>query len=150
MKPKLISRLLSLFALSAVWIWLVAQPMPANAALWPCCSELNCEGEYADCISWCDLYYPTSETCMSNCYVEANQCVLHNCSYCEGVLPCWWDDTQEFCKVPAPGQPDDCGANDVCPFPAVCVMGICVHAGCPTLIDCPEGTVCLGGYCLPE
>lgn len=150
MRAKLISRLLSLFALSAVWIWLVALPMPANAVPWPCCSELNCEGEYADCVSWCALNYPTSEQCMDDCYVESQQCILHNCSYCEGVLPCWWDDTQEFCAQTAPELGSSCDYNNVCSFPDLCRDGTCVEAGCPIWTTCASGTHCDGGFCLPN
>lgn len=151
MKAKLISRLLSVVALSAVWVWLLVQPMPAYA--WPCCSELNCEGEYEGCVEWCTLYHSGSDTCMDDCYTDANFCRLHNCSYCENRVPCWFGESFETpCKHPQTYE--SCAGHLECVWPSLCVEGaggpICVTAGCTRDDQCSTGHVCVGGMCSPR
>lgn len=140
MKATLICRFLFLIALSSATAWIVAEP---SACAMPCCSDLNCEGDYYECVAECS----GNQTCMNNCLTAARSCARTLCSDCSHSSPCWFY-ADEDCGLP--GWNESCMESAGCAFPYICYAGRCTQIGCFYDSDCQPGYHCSGGFCLPN
>ncbi len=155
MRTTLLLKLLFVLVLAAGWYRLSVNPEAAHAMA--CCSDLNCEGEYYNCVNSCGQLHPGDQTCMDSCYSAAVRCAHTNCEFCTGIdEPCWFTGdincgvptgSGGLCSFPSgcpsgftcmevsgswecqSGSTDACGSAG-CTFPYVCLQGSCVQAGC--------------------
>jgi len=147
MRMRLALKLLLLLVLG-IYFSLTFVLAPELAFAMPCCSALNCEGNYQWCVTRCAQNHPNDQACMDNCLTQARACARTHCSSCSGSFPCWFgvDDPEVMCGYPQSGQ--SCASNFYCAYPYVCLDGSCVQGGCNVTSECPSGFECSGGFCV--
>lgn len=169
MNTKLLRKLLFLVMLGITWAVILHNPQSANAYM-ACCSSLNCDGKYANCVNSCATLHPGDASCMDTCLTHADACANTLCDDCSGESYACWFDWVDGC-----GQADTpysiCSGDGGCAYPDVCHDGTCVRAGCTgaagecygtdlcdtahglclqscsTNFDCPSGQSCTSGMC---
>lgn len=108
----------------------------------PCCSDLNCEGNYRDCKDNCLATQPGVQSCMDDCTSDAMACARTNCDLsCGGAEPCWFASWNDYCG----SLGNRCIGSSECRPYMICnydVGGYCQGPACVSNGGCPPGHIC--------